>query len=64
MSNQVNTQLYELALEMMEYWAGTMWERVIQRDLDVDDLEALRYHTNNAYKQMRLEEDAEAGYVV
>ena len=63
MSNQSNDQLYDKALEVMEYWTGTMWERVIQRDLDTDDLEALKYHVDQAYKEMALQEDAEAGYV-
>ena len=44
MSHQANTQLLERAKEMQEYWAGTQWERLIQYDLDNDDLEALSHH--------------------
>ena len=57
MSNDVNTILCERAAEQMEYWAGTMWERIIQRDLDTDDWEALRYHVVLAEKEMALQED-------
>lgn len=57
MSNQVNTELFERAADLMDYWAGTMHERLIQRDLDSDDLEALKYHVDVAWKEMQLQED-------
>lgn len=62
MSNNTNEILYEDALEVMEYFTGTMIERVIQRDMDADDLEALRYHVNQARRQMLFEQDMETTY--
>lgn len=58
MSNQVNTNLLEKANEMCEYWTGTMHERVIQRDIEANDLEALQYHVAEAEREMRLQEDS------
>lgn len=57
MSNQLNTELIERVQELCEYWAGTMHERVLQRDLDTDDFEALKYHADQAQAEMRLQED-------
>lgn len=54
-----NELLYDRAREVMEYFTNTMWERVIQRDLDSDDLEALAHHIKEAEAQMRHEEEAE-----
>jgi len=58
MSNQTNDILLDLTNDMLEYWTGTMWERVIQRDLDAKDLDALKYHVNEAYKEYCIQEDA------
>lgn len=58
MSNNINQALIERANEAMEYWTGTMWERVIERDLATHDLEALRYHLNEAEKEMSIQEDS------
>lgn len=60
MSNQVNTELIERVQELCDYWSGTMHERLLQRDLDADDLEALKYHADIAWREMKLQED-EAG---
>lgn len=57
MSNNVNTQLFERAAEMIDYWTGTLHDRLIQRALDSNDLEALDYHVRNAEAEMRLQED-------
>lgn len=56
MSNQANTQLMERAQEAMEYWTGTMHERVLQRDIDSGDVEALRYHLVEAEREMAIQE--------
>ena len=42
MSNQTNTELLELAKDHQEYWTGTVWEKVIQRMVDTNDLDALK----------------------
>ena len=57
MSNLINDKLLEEAYEMTEYWAGTMWERMIQRDIECLDLDALKYHVNEARKEMAIQED-------
>lgn len=44
MSNQVNTQLYERASEMIDQWEGTPIARVIEADLDRQDLDSLYQH--------------------
>lgn len=44
MSNQSNTELLERAGEMMEYWTGTLHEKLIQKAIDDNDLEALAEH--------------------
>ena len=62
MSNKINDELYDKALEVMEYFTGTLIERTIQRDLDSDDLEALKYHVDNAWRQMRFEDSMELEY--
>ena len=56
MSNSTNDILMEKVHDLMEYWAGTLWERIMQRDLDADDMEALQYHADLAWKEMMLQE--------
>jgi hypothetical protein len=48
MSNQVNTELYERAAEMLDYWTGTIMEKLIQHDIDTGDLESLYHHVCDA----------------
>lgn len=57
MSNTVNDTLIERAREQQSYWESTVWDRIIQRDLDANDLEALRYHVAQAEKEMAMQED-------
>lgn len=57
MSDNINTELLERANEMMDYHAGTMWERMIQRDIEESDLESLRYHVVQAEREMAVQED-------
>ena len=59
MSNQINTDLLEQANEVMEYFTSTVLERIIERDIKANDLEALRLHVNEGLAQMRMEYDAE-----
>lgn len=56
MSNTTNSDLMERAQEQLEYWTGTMWERLIQRDLTQNDLESLRYHLRQAEAEQSLQE--------
>jgi len=58
MSHKSNDELLEQARIMCEYWTGTMHERIMLRDIEANDLEALAYHVNEARKQQAIEEDA------
>ena len=57
MSNIQNDNLFERAEEQLEYWTNTMWARVIEADIDRNDLEALSYHVNEAEREMAIQED-------
>lgn len=57
MSNLTNTLLLEQANDLMEYFTGTLHERLMQRALDTNDLEALRHHVVEAAAQRAIEED-------
>lgn len=59
MSHPANDELFERAREVMEYHTGTYLERVIQRDLDSDDLESLQVHIKQGEDIMAMEHDAE-----
>lgn len=59
MSHPANDELFEKAREVMEYHVGTYLERVIQRDLDSDDLASLRVHIKQGEDMMAMEHDAE-----
>jgi hypothetical protein len=56
-SNKINDELIERVEELMEYWTGTMWERVLRRDLDTNDLEALQFHLVESYREMAIQEN-------
>lgn len=57
MSNQVNDKLMDKVEELLSYWEGTLHERVLRRDLEANDLEALQYHVDQAWKEMCIQED-------
>lgn len=57
MSNQTNDLLIIWANELMEYFTGTYVERVLQRDIDANDLESLRYHVSEYAAQKAIEDD-------
>ena len=59
MSNKVNTDLFEQANEVMEYFTNTVLERIIERDIKANDLEALKKHVEEGYAQMKMEYDAD-----
>lgn len=58
MSKETNDILLERAREAQEYWTGTMWERIIQRDIDTNDLEALRYHLTESDREIAIQEES------
>ena len=57
MSNTTNDLLLDKVGELMDYWVGTLWDRLMQRDLDHNDYEALKYHADQAYREMMLQEE-------
>lgn len=57
MSNNVNTNLLERAADLIDYWEGTVHARVLERDIDANDLEALKYHVSQAEAEMQMQED-------
>lgn len=58
MSNKYNEELLLQASELMDYWTGTMHERILQRDIDSHDYEALQYHLSLARAEMAIQEDS------
>lgn len=50
MSLKENDELLEEAAFYTEYFIGTTMSRVLQADLDANDLEGLRFHLNDARK--------------
>lgn len=50
MSSLVNNGLLEEAAFYIEYFVGTSMEKLLQQDLDANDLEGLRFHLNDARK--------------
>lgn len=56
MSNLQNDILMERVHDLLEYWAGTMHQRILDRDLNANDMEALQYHSDQAWKEMMLQE--------
>ena len=57
MSNTTNDELLDRAREMTEYWTVTMHARILERDIEANDLEALRYHLVQAEHEMKMQED-------
>ena len=59
MSNQVNTQLYERASEMIEFWTNTQHAQRIEYIMtlnDLDELEkAVREAESEAYRELKNE---------
>lgn len=51
MSNTVNVDLFERAAEQLDFWTGTIWEKIIQQDIDSNDLGSLYYHVKMAELQ-------------
>ena len=64
MSNQVNTQLYERASEMIEFWTGTQHAQRIEYIMSLNDLDelerAVREAESEAYREIKNEAYSEA----
>lgn len=56
MSNSTNEILLERAASLITD-AGTMWDRILEADIDRNDLEALRYHIDKLEGELALEHD-------
>lgn len=52
MSNNVNSELLELASHHIDYWAGEGIGAVIEQDIELNDLEALEAHIQESAKIM------------
>ena len=50
MSDLVNDGLLEEGKFYVEYFADTTMGKILQQDLDANDLEGLRFHLNDARK--------------
>jgi hypothetical protein len=61
MSDYIADKLYDQVAELVSYWEGTLWARMLERDLDTNDMEALHFHAQQAYAEMRLQEDLSLG---
>lgn len=59
MSNNVNSRLLEEAYELIEYFTSTYIERILQRDIDANDIEALAWHVKEYRVQKEFEEEQE-----
>lgn len=57
MANQSNTNIMERAQSVLEELTGTIWERIIERDIDANDLESLKYHVTLAEAELSIEDD-------
>lgn len=56
MSNFANTELLEIAAELIDYWTGTMWAAILEDDIEHGDLEALHEHVKEATQEMANQE--------
>jgi hypothetical protein len=58
---KVDTEnIMQRAEKALDYWdAGTMWARLIERDLDANDIEALEFHLKEAESEMEVMRNAE-----
>ena len=52
MSKQANTDLLELAHEHSEYWTGTLMGKLIDHDVETNDLESLEAHLKESSNLM------------
>lgn len=48
MSTEVNTLLFERAAEQIDRWEGTIMAKMIEYDLETEDLDQLSVHVSEA----------------
>lgn len=53
----ISKRLKQRAEISIEYWTGTMHARILERDIEANDEEALKYHLVIAEHEMQLQED-------
>ena len=52
------------AEQALEYWdSETLWGRLIERDLENNDLEALQFHVNEANSQKQMQESFDSEFM-
>lgn len=56
MSTQVNTELYERAAEMIDYFQDKLPAQLIEKALKNNDLDALRLHVAQAEAEVSRQE--------
>lgn len=59
MSDMTNDRLYERAENCMAYFENELPARLIERDLDTFDLEALAFHVKEAEAMMAMQEQSD-----
>ena len=57
MYDTLEVELQNRVSKQLEYWSGTMHERLIQRAMDNNDTEALKYHVTEAEREYAMQED-------
>lgn len=57
MSTESNTILLERASDMIDYWPGTLHERILTHLIDTNDFEGLMYAVANAENEQAIQED-------
>lgn len=55
MSDYINEQLIDLALEHVEFWGGGYWTVAIEKALEDNDLELLATLVKQSAREMALE---------
>lgn len=58
MYDTLEVELQNRVSKQLEYWSGTMHERLIQRAMDSNDTEALKYHVTEAEREYAMQEDS------
>lgn len=53
----ISKRLKQRAEISIEYWTGTMHARILERDIEANDEEALKFHLVIAEHEMQLQED-------
>lgn len=57
MYDNLEPEIRDRVSKMMEYWSGTLHTRLLQRALDENDMEAIKYHLREAEAEYSLQED-------